>query len=263
MTKPKKIKKANSLKVVTTLSDVQVKSINSWVSPYDSNSKVNWDKTTPWKVTSEGDRGFIILRYVRFFDKTSVKERFDRSRYEFHKKDKSQCEEICNVLNYRLKSKLLAKNAWKIRSEFIKVQGSELSHKFEAYMLARSANAEHAKKMRRGLFVKFILMVLSLGLVACNSSTPSGVDFCLHAKENLKVGNFSFKEETIEECSVVSVSEDKEWGEQVRLFEPDSKVKMFVSTLELIVDGKPMKRVLTAEVLDKDVNVRSNKEVKQ
>ncbi len=110
--------------------------------------------------------------------------------------------------------------------------------------------------------MKFLFVVLSLVLVACNSSGPSGVDFCLHAKDNLKVGNFSFKEGKIEKCLVVSAEESKELSEEVRQFEPDSKVKIFVSTLELIVDGKPMKRTLTAEVLDKDVRVRSNEEVK-
>lgn len=144
------------LQVLTTLADSQVKSINSHKSEWDDSSKVDWDKTTPWKVTSEGERGYVILRYVRLRDKTTVKERLDRALYDFQKSDKLKCEEVCRVLNHRLQSKLTAKEAWLIRSSFIKVQGSELSQKFEAYMLARSANPRHAKQCRRMVEMHFL-----------------------------------------------------------------------------------------------------------
>lgn len=151
-----KIKK-NPLKLITNLESFQVKNINSWISPYDDDQNVDWKKTTPWKITSEGDRGFVILRYVRFKDDSnSIKERFDRSLYDFQKGNKAKCEEVCRVLNYRLKSKIEAREAWMIRSDFIKVQGSELSMKFKAYMMARSANDRHSKQCVRLVEMHFL-----------------------------------------------------------------------------------------------------------
>lgn len=148
--------KKSPLKVLTSLAPSQVKSIDDFYSPYDDDKKVNWGKTTPWKVTSEGERGYVILRYLRMKDGTTVKERLDRTLYDFQKSNKLKCEEVCRILNHRLESKLRAKEAWLIRSSFIKIQGSELSQKFEAYMKARSANADHAKKCRRMVEMHFL-----------------------------------------------------------------------------------------------------------
>lgn len=148
--------KKKSFQLLTTLESSQVKSINDWASPYDDNKKVNWDKSTPWKVTSEGERGYVILRYLRFQDKSTVKERLDRALYDFQKSNKLKCEEVCRVLNYRRETRQTAKEAWLIRSSFIKIQGSELSQKFEAYMKARSANPKHALRCRRMVEMHFL-----------------------------------------------------------------------------------------------------------
>lgn len=148
--------KKQSFKVLTSLEPSQVKSINDFKSEWDNSSKVNWSKTTPWKVTSEGERGFVILRYIRLSDASTVKERLDRSLYEFQKANKLKCEEVCRILNYRLESKHKAKEAWLVKSSFIKVQGSELSQKFEAYMKARSANPQHAQRCRRMVEMHFL-----------------------------------------------------------------------------------------------------------
>lgn len=145
-----------SFKLLVSLAPSQVKSINDFYSCYDDDKRVNWDKTTPWKVTSEGERGYVILRYVRLNDKSTIKERLDRTLYDFQKSNKLKCEEVCRVLNYRLESKLRAKEAWLIKSDFIKVQGSELSQKFEAYMKARSGNPKHAKQCRRLVEMHFL-----------------------------------------------------------------------------------------------------------
>jgi integrase len=144
------------LKVLTTLEQSHVKTIDAFKSGWDDSPKVNWDKSTAWKVTSEGERGFIILRYLRLKDKSTVKERLDRDLYEFQKQNRHKCEEVCRILNYRLESKKAAKEAWLIRSAFIKVQGSELSQKFEAYMFARSSNRKHAKQCRRLVEMYFL-----------------------------------------------------------------------------------------------------------
>jgi integrase len=61
-----------------------------------------------------------------------------------------------SVLNHRLENKKKAKEAWLVRSSFIKIQGSELSQKFEAYMKARSANAGHALRCRRMVEMHFL-----------------------------------------------------------------------------------------------------------
>lgn len=148
--------KSSSLKVLTSIATSQAKTLADFSSPYDNNKKINWDKTTPWKVTSEGERGFVILRYVRFQDGTSVKERLDRTLYDFQKSDRLKCEEVCRVLNYRSSSKKQAREAWEIKSSFIKVQGSELSQKFEAYMFARSSNRKHSQRCRRMVEMHFI-----------------------------------------------------------------------------------------------------------
>ena len=153
-----KIKK-NTLKLLTNLGDSQVKNINNWVSPYDNDENIDWYKSSPWKVSSEGERGFIIIRYIKFKNKNEQKdtrERLDRSLYDFQKGDKTKCEEVCRVLNYRLKSKIEAREAWIIKSDFIKVQGSELSQGFQAYMLARSSNEKHAKKCVRLVEMHFL-----------------------------------------------------------------------------------------------------------
>jgi integrase len=151
-----KIKKTK-LKLISNLESFQVKNINNWISPFDTDDNVDWIKTTHWKVTSEGQRGFVILRYVKLKNKEEkVKERFDRSLYDFQKNDEDKCEEVCRVLNYRLKSKLEARRAWIIKSDFIKVQGSELSKSFKDYMLARSANEKHARKCVRLVEMHFL-----------------------------------------------------------------------------------------------------------
>jgi hypothetical protein len=37
----------------------QLKNIDNWVSPSDTDRNVDWNKATKWKVTSEGERGFV------------------------------------------------------------------------------------------------------------------------------------------------------------------------------------------------------------
>lgn len=105
------------------------------------------------------------------------------------------------------------------------------------------------------------LVILSFLAIACNSSGVSGIDFCQYATTKVRQGILRFEGNTVDSCVVASVEENKKWSEEVRMIEPNSKVKIFVSNLDLVVNGKPMKRVLTAEVLEKDVRVISNEEV--
>lgn len=151
MAKPQKIKRINKLKLITSLPDAQAKTLSSYISSYDSDSSIDWKKSTLWRVTSEGGRGFIIVRYLRFLDKKkkSTRERLDRALYNHQKKNKHDCEEICRILNVRHQNRLASMDAWKIKSAFIKVQGGELSKKFEAYMFARSGNEKHSRRCRR------------------------------------------------------------------------------------------------------------------
>lgn len=147
MKKPQKLKKTK-IKLVTTLVDSQIHSLDKFVSVYEDDKNVNWKKTSEWRVTSEGTRGFIIVRYLKFHDGTNTRERFDRNIYSEFKKDEERCQEICRVLNYRHRSKLDALEAWKIKSTFIKDKNNDLHERFENFLIERSGNERHAKRCR-------------------------------------------------------------------------------------------------------------------
>lgn len=155
--KNKNLKNKTKLELVHSLSSAQSKNINSFKGKYDNDSNVDWKKTTKWTITTEGDKGLIILRYVKLSNvRRKIKERLDKKLYSADSKDKNKLEEICRILNYRIEVKIKAKEAWLVKSDFINVQGSELSNKFYDYMYSRSKNEKHSRACVRLVEMHFL-----------------------------------------------------------------------------------------------------------
>lgn len=148
---PERLKKTQKLKLVSSLPEHELKGIDAFKSQFDNDSSVDWLKTTKWKCTPDSKKSFKIYRVVRFKQKDNppVTERFDKYIFKHFESDRKQCEEVCRILNYRYENRQRAREAWLIKSDFIKKQGSELSLSFEEFIRARSDNKKHALSCRR------------------------------------------------------------------------------------------------------------------
>ena len=147
MKKPQKLKSIK-IKLVSSLSDFTSKSLDKFVSKHEINKNVDWSKTTQWTVTTESDKGFLILRYLKLKSGKRIKERLDADLYKDLRHDQDGCEEICRILNYRHRSKMDALEAWKIKTAFIQDKDSKLHERFEDFLLMRSGNRQHVKRCR-------------------------------------------------------------------------------------------------------------------
>ena len=128
-----------------------------YFSPYEQNETIDWEKSSLWKITTEGSRkGFVILRYLKDRSGATLKERLPRSLYEAFKGNEIKCTELINVLNHREETRRRSREEWKIKSEFLKVQGNELSRMFEDFLRDGSNNKKHAQDGRRMVEMHFI-----------------------------------------------------------------------------------------------------------